>query len=360
MISLYQMFRLIFGLVISAFILFAIIYFLGAYTGLSESSQKAEITSNFLKTSGDVYSTGNSVSFTDFAGKDFTITFDATEPGGLVSSAGKTPLHFPLFPRIGGEVLIYSGSLDMGWWEFRFVEALPRTRVLFNPAVQDWDLISGIVGFLPDSEFFEPAITFGFCDGQSVQERLCGSDFCEKDDFLRGLASPPGPVNPCTADLPPDAILVTVARECASESRGICLTPPDPDGIGTISLRSGETMLYKDPLDIVAAIIGGPGKDIYGNSGKSLHKYKNDAFRKEVALAAAIMANRALLLEEEHTPGSECQAVLADFLDTMRSLEALLLDEGYYVSQETSRNLLALLREAKSEHETLVERGCDY
>jgi len=362
MISLYQMFRLIFGLVISGFILIIIIHFIGVYTDLQEDSQRAQIMKSFLKTAGDVYLTGNPVDFTSFSMQEFKITFDSTEPEGIVSNTGKTPVYFPLFFSFGKKVFIWKGELDMGWWKFRFVEAMPRTRIIFNPLSPDWDLIKEIVYLLPDSEFFEPKITFGFCDSSLLQEKLCGGEFCEKQEFLFQLLSPPQSFSKCSTQMPDGAVLITISQSCSSTfSQGFCLTPPNSDGIGNLYFKSvQDPLLYKDPLDIVSALIGGEEKDIYGNSGETLFEYKNNAFREELVLAAKMMSNRALLVGSKHPPGSECNLAFSSFLNKINSLHSMLSDKDYYKNFGKTTILVNQLKSAKSDYQELVNRGCDY
>ena len=355
MISIYQVFKIIFGLVISSFILFIIINFVTIYIGLQEDSQRAEIIHNFLKTSGDVYFTGNPISFDDFSRQDFTMTFDISQPEGIVSQTGKTPVFTPLFFDPGDEVFIYRGEMDMGWWKFRFIEAMPQTLVVFNPISQDNGLTEGIVNLLPDTEFLEPKVTFGFCNGQALEEKG------EKQFFLAFL--PLEPMVRCTATLPPDAKLITIDPSCLSVTRGFCLTPPDSQGIGNLFIKGQLVGFYKDPLDIVSSVIGGEEEDVYGNSGLTLYQYKNHVFRREIALAASIMASRAFLIQREYNSLGldSCLQAFGDFQRTMESISAFFEDNGdYYNNAGEVASLASLLEQARSGHEDLVNKGCDY
>lgn len=362
MISLYQIFKIIFGLIISVFILVIIIYFLSSYTQVQEDSQRALILKNFLKTAGDVYLTGNSLAFADFSKQKFILSFDIKEPEGVLSNVGKTPVFFPLFLKPGEELFLWKGDLDMGWWSFRFVEAMPRTRIIFTVLSPEWELVGKITSFLPDSDFFEPKITFGFCDGPSLQETLCGGEACEQQDFLFHISSPPPTMSKCSLPLPQDAILITISPSCSPTfSEGFCLTPPNADGIGNLYISGFSTpLLYKDPLDIVAAVIGGEKKDLFGNSGATLYEYKNNVFRKEIQLGAQIMSNRALIVGSNFPPESECQEHFVNFLNTMNGLQSTLEDEEYYTRFGTATSLVNQLTQAFADHQELVNRGCDY
>lgn len=354
------MFKLIFGLVISGFILFIIFYFLGSYTDIQNNNQQAAIMKNFLKTTSDVYMTGNPVSFTDFSKQSFVTTFDITEPEGIISGTGKNPVYYPLFFSFGDKVFIYRNVQDLGWWKLRYVEVMPRKRIIFNVINNDWDLVKDIVNSLPDSEFFKPEITFGICDGLLLQEDLCSDKNCERSDFLFYLSSPPKSMSNCETKMPEGAVLITVSSSCSFSTQGICLSSPNSDNVGNMYIKGFENpVIYKDPIDIVSALIGGE-KDIYGNSGITMYQYKNNVFREELLFASKIMSNRALLLGSRYPQTSECYKIFADFINTMNSLESTLSNEDYYKEFSTITSLKNKMEQAKKQHQELVNLGCDY
>lgn len=364
MLSLYEMFKVIFGLVMSSFILLIIVHFIGVYTQLDQDAERAQILKNFLKGAEDAYTTGNPLTFTDFRRQEFTLSFDRTPPPGIVSDVGKNPVLFPLFFRPGKEIFVSQGQLEMGWWTFRFVEAFPGARFLFSPVEggeQSWKLVRDIAFFLPDSEFFSPTITFGVCDGQP--QELCAGG-CERQAFLAAVRGRSAPVQECTVqNLPAGTILITVASSCSPSrtSRGYCLTPPS-QGIGRIFLSDQPPLLYKDPVDIVAALAGGEEKDLYGSSGATIHGYKNDAFRQEVLLGAEVMEQRAFLLAIEHRKarGEECAQAFDRLRETLQVVQSSLSDPQYYQDPAEAAGLGVALAEARAAQQALADQGCDY
>lgn len=361
MISLYEIFKIIFGLIISSFVLIVLFNFIGSYTLLQEDTQKAQIIKTFIKASDDVYITANTIDFDNFEKQQMSLSFDTQEPEGILFDGTKAKVHFPLFFSPGDQVIIERQVMDMGWWKFRFVEALPRMRIIFNPinpTQATWKVIEDITQFFPDSEFYDTKITFGICDGPSLQEKLCSGEWCEKQSFLFYLSQPPLKGEKCQVAMPQNAMVLTISSSCPQT--GICISPPNSEGIGNVYI-SGRSVVYKDPLDIISVFLGGEKSDIFGYSGKALYEYKNDIFRKEVRAAAEMMSQRALLLSSVHQSANpQCSQSFSSFQSEMRSLADFLSDEEYHVSQGKATAFVSLLKNAKAAHEKLVQRGCDY
>ena len=351
MTSLYEVFRLIFGLIVAGFIFVILINFISSYASVQESINRAEIMRNFLKTGADVYLTGNPVGFTQFGKADFSgvnePVFETTPPEGILSSTGKSPVYFPLFFALGDEVFIDGGSLDMGWWTFRYVTAMPQTRIFFSPQVSGQrEFIRSVVSHFPNTEFFSPTVSFGICDGSEIRE-LCGGSLCEQRDFIFSLQDQV--VQPCTVPIPENAVLVTIARTC---TEGLCLTPADDQGVGTM-LLDGETYFYKDPLDVVAAVIG-QSEDRLGSRATRLVDYKNAIFRREILLAVDVMMHKGQL----YRTADDCGFAWSRLITTMRDIKQSLDDEDYHLNQATIRRLIADLTTARGIHEELVNGGC--
>ncbi|MBI4021126.1 MAG: hypothetical protein HY369_02700 [Candidatus Aenigmarchaeota archaeon] len=363
MLSVYEAFKLVLGIVISLVILTVVIYFTTNYIGVQKDAKQAATLKAFLKSAGDVYTTGDAIGF---AGLEGLISFDAHPPAGIVSSLGKAPVTFPLLLLPADDLFISANGLDLGWYDFRVVEATPRLRVLFNPvdtSDQTWDLVRGIVAAFPSTEFFDPKTTFGFCDGATVIENLCASTACEQDDFLFELINPSGVAfADCTATVPEGAVVIKVIPTCSLGSSDVfCLTPPNQVGLGNLYIGGEGPVIYKDPLDVVAAVIGGGKKDLYGNSGETLFEYKNRAMRTELLAATDVLKTRVLLLGPAYLQHATCQAAFNDILLALSNLSSLLeTNEDYYADPSAAAAYVAALTDARQAHESLVEEGCDY
>ncbi|MFQ5647980.1 MAG: hypothetical protein ACE5FW_01975, partial [Candidatus Aenigmatarchaeota archaeon] len=103
MTSVYQMFKIVTGLIISGFILYFLVSYAGVYAGTQEDIQRALIQRNFFRVVQDVYYTGTPFTFTDFARAQLDISIDPTEPAGLVTKLGKFPFPVPMIFAPGDE-----------------------------------------------------------------------------------------------------------------------------------------------------------------------------------------------------------------------------------------------------------------
>ncbi len=363
MISIYQVFKLIFGLIVSAVMLFFLINYSGIYGSTQADINRALIMKNFMKAAQDVYMTGNPTNFTDFSRLEFDLTFRGmSDPPVIKSNTGfvpDTPVRIPLFFYPGRKIFIDRNHLDYGFWKFYFVEAVPEMTVIFTITGDQTDLAEVIVDYFPSTQYFEPKMKFGFCSNLFTG-RDCGTaavpDFCERYQFQ---ASGYVYQSECTEDLSAKKYrLVKISDPCNSAEGGICIEPPltDQHFIGYAYL-SGSRYLYKDPVDLVALIIGGEEEDMFGTPlGETLYKYKNRVFRERLLLASKIFSRRAILL----SPGSECASDYTNFASALNSIQGTLSESDYYTDPYLVRDLLDELDQAESHYDTLVGKGCEY
>lgn len=369
MTSVYQMFKIVTGLIISGFILYFLVSYAGVYAGTQEDIQRALIQRNFFRVVQDVYYTGTPFTFTDFARAQLDISIDPTEPAGLVTKLGKFPFPVPMIFAPGDELFLYTSSLDLGWWRFSQVYAVPKTVVLFTPldgSDATWELIRKTVQAMPDSSGFEPKVTFGFCNGNETLRNFCGANYdlpCERDYFLvfrEGAVA----FSPCTARLPKNQRLVTIARDCTGVP-GLCLDPPLERGIGEIHMLGSINMdgefigSYKDGLDIAAAVFGGTERDIYGLGAEKLYAHKNRAFTQRVGLAARTMARGFELTGRGlQTDPYGCVPVYGELARTLDEAADFLETWKYYDGRD-AESLLGMLEDADSKYSQLVSKGCE-
>ena len=107
MISVFQLFKIIFGLIASGFILYFAVHYISSYSYTQHAIQKAKVINNFIETAQDVYLSGNYINFTQFARYHFTPYFDTRKPEGLYSKdTDKISVNFPLFISPGEELFI--------------------------------------------------------------------------------------------------------------------------------------------------------------------------------------------------------------------------------------------------------------
>lgn len=383
MISAYQAFKMVLGLMISGFVIYFLIFYTGTYSQTQQQSQQLTVLKNFEKLAQDVHATGNPSPFTGFSEGSFrTLSFEIREPEGhaqVVADVGKLALKVPLLFRPGEEVFVDSASMDLGWWEFSAVAVMPGTTVIINPvdASRDsWEYMKDAVELMPSTIGFEPKVTFGLCDGGVIVKDflgLCGPSEgvpCEREYFMR-MSRPDEGLGACTATIPEGGTLVTLSGDCSGVQKGVCFEPPS-DGTGYAYIAGSQSpYLYHDPMDWAAIIIGGDRSDIYGLAGESLWRHKNMIFSTQVGLAAEAAAERSRMLataiEDEVDSGSlsaesQSAACKQDYLDLGSALDVVadtLSFQDYYKSPSSSRQLNQKLQEARQIERELVNKGCE-
>lgn len=383
MISAYQAFKMVLGLMISGFVLYFLIFYTGTYSQTQEQSQQITILKNFEKLVQDVRSTGNPSPFTDFGEATFrTLSFEIKEPEGLaqvVADVGKVSLAVPLLFRPGELLFVDTGIMDLGWWEFSAVTAMPDTKIVVNPidaSPESWSYLKDAIGYMPSTIGFQPKATFALCDGNVIVEDfldLCGPKEgvpCEKEYFLR-IPRPDYGLSRCTAAMDDSQVLVTISPDCSGITTGVCFEPPT-QGTGNARIAGSPTAyMYHDGMDWAAIIIGGSRSDIYGIAGENLWKHKNRVFGIHVGLAAETMAERSRMLataiENSVNQGrlsadSQSAACKDDYLALGAVLDVVadsLAEKNYYTSFSSVRQLNEKLAEAKAISRELVNKGCE-
>lgn len=371
MISTYRLFQIIFGIIVSAFVLYFLIQYAVSYQAIEQDSQKLTIMRNVKETTSRVYSTGNPINYKHGTRYDLSscrvklINPLSIETPSIRCDFGSISIFIPTLLYMGNNVFISRKTLDYGWWETHFIEVVPETHFIFNPLENTddvWGLMENITKYLPDTSLgFEPRITFGFCDGSDVLEDLCGG-LCEAQDFLNVLKQPHSTTTFALCSGVPDGSysrLITISSACSPylPNSGICISPPGSEGVGSVYIKghTGE-FIYKDPADLVALIIGGTEEDPFGVPyGKELYEYKNQVFGTMLLNAVEIMSQRSILIAGDLP--SECQPLLSDFAHNLDSLNTLIMEYNDRASMINMNSKLELL---SSQYQNLVNIGCEY
>ncbi len=374
MITLFQLFKMIFGIIVAAFILYALLNYSGSYSVFQESGIKAKILNNFRETAQDVYYSGNAITYTDFSAYDFSGTRyePLRNPPLIVSEAGEMDIWFPLFFVMGENVYIHRGSLDYKFWKFYFVEALPDMNIIFNPVDNTpdaWEIMQGIVELMPDTAGTERKIYFGLCDGDFYETNACGGKPCSRNDFLNAQSTFSATrFDKCTASLPQNSRLVVISSGCTQgyANSSICIIPSG-SGVGNFYISgSPEKFIYRDSLDLLSAVLGGTEQDAFGKTqGEKFYEYKNRIFGERLKIASDITAKRSLLVTGRLNPDTEstdyyCRSVYISLEGITNQIKSLVSNRNYYTNTADQTNLKNLLEQAKLNYQELVNRGCEY
>jgi len=367
--TIFQAFRIMFGLILAGFFLYFFLSYAGVYSETEESGIRLDIIKNFKSAIEDVYKTGVSVTFSQFgeSGMDFDLSFDAdyNPPAhypSLVSNVQSVRLMPPSIIVPGDEVFVYRTYFSLGWWKLYFVEALPDMAVIFASTDAGKGLVNDIVSHMPSTGQAQVDVTFGFCDeGDLYYDSLCDGGSCERTGFQDFLDS--GFYSSsvaCTATLPESHRVVTISGSCSSAyaGEGVCLTPPDESGIGYAYVHgSQEQHVYRNIFDVLSLVLGGDEGTMQGITGERFYRYSTNVFREHIRFAALMTANRVGMLAAELGTGPECVDDYLALGNTLESISTLLA--GDYGDYSDSIELAQLLGQADAEYESLLSKGCE-
>ncbi len=293
----FQAFRLIFGLIISAFVLYFIISYVGTYSATQEDIVRGQILKAFRDISRDVWAYGVSTNFSDFGRLPFTINFDIAPVNRpiLRTDIGEWELPIPTFFTFGKSVWIDRTTFDLGWWQFRVVTAQPETVFVFNPKDRAWvDFAINLVELLPDTAGKQPRIQYAYCPDIQPMDKIT---------FI-SINPTTVPTTSCEmSKLKPHHKLIVISSTCSTPSVGICITPPT-GGVGQARL-AGSTKSYSYlgewPFGLLGLMIGYTNSSVWGLAGDEMYQAANIWFKNEIGMAAQLMAQRATLLKNNIT-----------------------------------------------------------
>ncbi len=280
MISVFQIFRVLMGIIIFIFVITFFLRISDMYSATQTMGSKMEEVRAFDHTAMLVYSSGNPATFTGFESFE-TLVYEAPK---IKYDTGQKTLSVPLFfiPE-AGEISLERQCLDSGWFRWCAVLAFPKSsKVLFTPldnTAASRQLMRDVVSNMPSN------IEFGFCNGNDA--RTAG-----KADFLSHLDGIAGTTyQPCDVSLPDHFRLVTIGAPPIPPSNLTANHIAIDMGMGELSevVPSPPAPIpYVDWTDIVAFITGG---------SKALG-YKRSAFSMELAAATDIMYERSVLVSQ--------------------------------------------------------------
>jgi hypothetical protein len=289
----FQIFRLIFGLIISGFVLYFIINYVATYSVTQEDIVRAQILKAFRDTSRDVWAYGIGTNFSDFGRLSFKINFDIAPINRPVlrTDIGEWDLPVPTLFTFGKLLWIDRSTFDLGWWQFRLTTAQPETVFVFNPTdFQSAEFAIKLVQFLPDTAGKQPKIQYAFC----------GQDILPMDKMTFTTIDPKtAPTGSCDIKkLKPNWKLIKITENCEKPAIGVCVQLPE-NGFGQARLAGSEKTYYyleEWPFGLLALMIGYTNSSIWGIAGDDMYNATNMWFKNEVGLGANVMAKRAQLM----------------------------------------------------------------
>jgi hypothetical protein len=349
-LSVMQIFKIIFGVILSAFILMIILRFSSSYTEIGESSKEVEILIGLKKTIQDVYTTGIS---TDFEVRDLEEAISFYSPPNIetpVTSVNLDPV--PTFLVPGESVSVHRNEYDLGWFKFYYIHALPETKIIFVPLGKSevvWNTVGNITKHFPSTENTKTKVLFGIgCNDTGGQPIFFFSKW-ERDYFIRTvlpwLYTNEYEFVPCGKREGYRMITVTETPIDADFQ----VVPIDNE-MGYVHVNNTmvgqKTYLYKNPIDIVALFFG----------GEKMYDYTNEKFLKELSIASDLASRESSLLRSKST-NPYCDTLYQKFIQVLGSLRNR-IDNGDYTNEDDMREFSKKIKESVEAYKQLEEMGC--
>lgn len=293
MLSTFQIFKMLLGVMIFVFILTFFLRITDMYTGVEVRGEDFETLDLFEKSVRQTYTSGNPGTFGDFDKLEFFLY----EPPKIKSGLNQKTLSSNAFVILSkSEMNLMSNCSDYGWFSFCWVYAYPKAlKLIFTPlenTPEDRVLVEDIVNTMPED------IEFAYCSGQDTGKG-------NKTEFLSHVTGT-GPnsmrerdFTVCELEIPQDFRLVTITTDDSIEPRAseIILNPQ------TKTFReqvSGMREFTDNVQDVIRTGTYEDASDVYFllTTGKNALDFKDDAFRTEVGVAARIMEERMKLVSQ--------------------------------------------------------------
>ena len=232
-VSVFEVFKLVLGIIIAGFFLYFMLQFAGIYSTTEIKSAEVQEYKNLKKLIEDtyIYSVPAEIDLKKpplFAAPPFI------SEGASVSVSPSLLFFF----RPGKRMEVYKGSLNLGFWSLDYVGAIPETRVFYSLEEYDLDeysLMQNLTELFPQSD--NPLIDFGFCSGDS---ELVAKG---KDEFLKPIRAITRSRSPqdlnldkCAAQFEGPKIKLTITKSPSAPipENGITASLPSAGRIGAI------------------------------------------------------------------------------------------------------------------------------
>ena len=348
----FDVFKIILGLIISAFIIIMVMNFAGSYIDINASKKQVTDVRTFERSVRDVYVNGipSNYTFEDETYESITMY----RPPRLLTDFTDIDFGFvPLFFKKDSTVSIGRITQDYEWWKFYYVISIPKTKIIFIPLENNddiWNTIKTIVETFPDTSNVKPNIAFGYgCDKTSPNEELYLDSYTRDTflgwvDFIQSAVDYKGQ---CIEYISEDRLPIILSDEIVDFKKGILIVTSGPYWGHIYTNTSGvlRNYTYGDGMDIMAFALGGP--DFYS--------YENEMFLKQLRTAAKLKMNEMKLLESR-TSKQDCPALYSVFSGILQQVYD---SAGSDYNDDINTIILAEnIRRSSDFYKTLEESGC--
>jgi len=352
MISVLEIFKIIFGIVFSVFVIVLIFRFSSNYMEMGDSNAQANIMLGFRKTVGDVFASGIPADYAIKDSKNLIIKYMPPQIHTSIAAVSMEPVTTIFVP--GDRIGVHRMEYDLGWWKYYYILALPETTFFFNPlnnSEETWSEIYRVVKALPSSENIETKMYFGLgCNATSDQWVV---NNLKKEEMLRFEKT-------MSVYLEKDNFMPTLCGSFNKEWKTIVVSPKFVEtehplmftlvnGTGMLYLNTSQpekAHFYKTPMDVISAILG----------GKEFYNYENRDFLAQLSLASSLKMEEIGLFM--HRPGgADCLPLFEEFRTTLESLKGLASQD--YNDPMKMGELAIKMEESRQRFLDLQVRGCE-
>ena len=351
MLSVFNLFKIIFGVIISIFLIFMAFRFSSSYMEIGEASKKISSLANMKIIAEDVYSSGIPSNITI---ESNLIKFYS--PPSFISDAGTIDINLPIIFRKGDKILIYRQEIDYKWWNYRFLFIIPETHIGFVPTENTkdvWTVMENLTLMFPSTERLYPKVYFGAgCKSTTFYRPRF-----EVKKFLRAIGLFRVDYenmfdNDCTGVNTYDYLIAKIlpreTNEFSIDENSIAVLPVSGN-VGYVYInKSGKikSHVYKNMIDIVALLV----------SGEEVYNYISKHYMKSLSLAASIKAREANMLASKGLMGM-CGTKYGEFANTLTTIADL--SKRDYESLNDMIMLDEALEKSKMIYNELKVMGCE-
>ncbi len=351
MISAFQIFKIIFGIIFSVFVLILIFRFSGSYLEIGETGTRADVLMNLKKGVEDVYTGGISQDYRIRNSDDLILLYEPPELFTTVTTLDFRPVPALILPE--ENVGIHRIEYDLGWWKFYFVEVLPDTTLLFNPTENTeeiWKYIYGMVRALPSTENLESKFYFALgCNSTPHDYPIHNWEREKMMKYERGMKSnlDTAGFRPVLCEgVNPEWKAVVISGDFTETDHPLII--PSGNGSGLFYPNTSDPagqVFFKTPVDLVSLLF-------WGEDG---FDYMNREFLGQLSAAAEMRIRENSLLAPRSSV--ECIMLYGEFNTILEDVSGL--------SEEDHRNigkmagLAERLEESERKYSEIRYEGCE-
>lgn len=341
--------------------------FSGLYSTYQQESIEVTHLKNFKRVIQDVYLTDTPAVFKIKIETDYNPPKIAlyTKSGNHLDTRIPIPFFYKYVEK-DKDVVAYRGLIDHGFTEFRFVGVFPQKNFFFNIVPfenESYLTVSALTQILPGSD--DPPMFYGFCfndDDYLFYPQPSKTGFLNDVNQIIEYTSKIDPnwkpkdkkIDFCTKQRDVNDIIITISNQENIPESGFLLKP-ESGRTGKIFYKEKnqpKVSIYKDELDILAAIVG----------GERAYKYKNTEHMNflEIATKSEIERTNNLAFALQNFPNKQrCSALFEDAKSLLiKFKDSIIKMKDKFNDMSTANEYSLLEQNIKEKYKELDSQSC--